>query len=748
EIRREIINHTEIETMAHLGTRTEFDVANKTAQGFSMYAFGKIPGAEIDKASGVYFRLVKENEEEKHTAFCSALRDYMTNRETFSDPHVFILEQEKLKAIPGWPIIYWVSDGIRGLFERGLIDKVAKTCQGIATADNNRFLRLWWEEGLGNINIGVTSHEEADASSHKWFPYMKGGEVKRWYGNQDFCINWRNDGSELYSLTPKSVIRNANYYFTEGATYSFLTVSNLSVRYLPKGFIFDVAGSSIFPKTINLFLMLGILNSKLSTFLIKLINPTVNYQVGDLARIPIPDAAKRPQLVQKVEKKVQECIHLKQKHVITQETSWEFNMPLAWNDGLYNLLHIEKELTILETEISEAIYQLYEIEKADIDQIETEFGALPGTLPQIDDLHDFCLKAIEMLFLEKHVPDEAVRRSEQIIQEEKGKDSETEGESQRGHGRQKRFLTFEEVCLASRFHPETVSAFIAANHLERPEERYELAVAWVSYAIGIVLGRFKPGGKGALGSGMTEEGQVLLNGDLEKLRRLVDDDGIMVLDAGHPDDMPARVEEVLTILLGENACKEIIQVLDGDLRQFLEKEFFIKWHIPQYRKRPVYWLLQSPKKKYGIWLFHEKLNKDSLFRIRKEYVEPKINLLESRIKELQGKRDGAEGREKRAIEKEIGKLIEILDDVREFLKRLNFIIEERGFVPHIDDGVLLNMAPLWELIPSWQKELKKAWEALERGDYDWSCQAMDHWPERVREKCKTNKSYAIAHGLG
>ena len=747
EIRREIINHTEIETMAHLGTRTEFDVANKTAQGFSMYAFGKIPGADIDKASGVYFRLVKENEEEKHTAFCSALQEYKTNRETFSDPHVFLLKQERLKAIPGWPIIYWVSDGIRGLFERGLIDKVAKTCQGIATADNNRFLRLWWECGLNNIKLNTLSHKEASESDTKWFPYMKGGEVKRWYGNQEFCINWKNGGSELYSLTPKSVIRNANYYFTEGATYSFLTVSNLSVRYLPKGFIFDVIGSSIFPKTINLFLMLGILNSKLSTFLIKLINPTVAYQVGDLARVPIPDAAKRPQLVQKVEKKVQECIHLKQKHVITQETSWEFNMPLAWNDGLYNLLHIEKELTILETEISEAIYQLYEIEKEDIDQIETEFGALPGTLPQIDDLHDSCLKAIEMLFLEKHVPDEAVRRSEQIIQEEKGGDSETEGESQRGHGRQKRFLTFEELCLASRFHPETVYAFITANHLERPEERYELAVAWISYAVGIILGRFKPGKKGAIGYSMTEEGQVLLNGDLEKLRPLVVDDGIMVLDSGHSGDMPVRVEEVVTILLSEKACKEIIQVLDGDLRQFLEKEFFVKWHIPQYRKRPVYWLLQSPKKKYGIWVFHEKLNKDSLFRIRTEYVEPKINWLKNQLRDLTANRDAAEGRERRALEKEIGKLVDILDDVREFLKRLNFIIEERGYAPHIDDGVLLNMAPLWDLIPSWQKEPKKAWEALERGEYDWAYQAIDHWPDRVKEKCKTNKSYAIAHGL-
>lgn len=99
------------------------------------------------------------------------------------------------------------------------------------------------------------------------------------------------------------------------------------------------------------------------------------------------------------------------------------------------------------------------------------------------------------------------------------------------------------------------------------------------------------------------------------------------------------------------------------------------------------------------------------------------------------------------VEKQISEVLNDPDDVGGFHKRVKFISGEKGYTPHIDDGVLLNMAPLWELIPSWQAVPKKAWEALERGDYDWSYQAMDHWPERVREKYRTNKSYAIAHGL-
>ncbi|HQN20238.1 MAG TPA: hypothetical protein PKV86_13895, partial [Syntrophobacteraceae bacterium] len=129
------------------------------------------------------------------------------------------------------------------------------------------------------------------------------------------------------------------------------------------------------------------------------------------------------------------------------------------------------------------------------------------------------------------------------------------------------------------------------------------------------------------------------------------------------------------------------------------------------------------------------------------YVGPKINHLDAQIADLRAKRDGAQGRERRELEKTMASLADILDDVREFKKILEQIIQERGYRPHLDDGVLLNMAPLWELIASWQAGPKKAWQALECGDYDWSYQAMDHWPDRVRETCKTNKSCAIAHGL-
>jgi hypothetical protein len=205
-------------------------------------------------------------------------------------------------------------------------------------------------------------------------------------------------------------------------------------------------------------------------------------------------------------------------------------------------------------------------------------------------------------------------------------------------------------------------------------------------------------------------------------------------------------------MLGEAGVREVVQCAtetdeeaEEALRRYFERAFF-KEHIKKYRKRPVYWLVQSPEKRYGVWVFHEKMTKDSLFRIRTEYVQPKVNWTESRIQELRKKLDQVSGREKRQFEKDLDEHEDLLSDLNAFSTKLKEIAD-RGYVPRIDDGVLLNMAPLWEIIPSWQAEPKKAWVSLEAGEYDWAQHAMDYWPDRVKEKCKSNKSFAIAHGL-
>ena len=155
--------------------------------------------------------------------------------------------------------------------------------------------------------------------------------------------------------------------------------------------------------------------------------------------------------------------------------------------------------------------------------------------------------------------------------------------------------------------------------------------------------------------------------------------------------------------------------------------------------------MQSPKRSFGLYLFHERITPDTLFLVQRRYVDPKITGLGHRIAELRQQRDTAEGREQRRLQKELDVAIAEQEDVCEFARRLQRVTQ-RGYAPDLDDGVILNMAPLWEVIPSWSKEPEKYWNALQHGDYDWSHIAMRHWPERVEAKCVTDKSYAIAHG--
>ena len=656
-----------VETIAHLGPAL-FSVGNPGTLQTAAHVIRLEPDQEErDEATGHYFRLVKEpNSASKQARFEQALA-----RE--EDSIIYRYRQGDFDAIPESPWVYWTTRELRQLFQTlQQLKDIGQPRVGLQTGDNLRFLRYWWEVGRQYVGLAYADAQAARSSGKKWFSYMKGGGFCRWYGNQDCTINWLDDGKELRAFAPRAVVRNANFYFHRGVTYSYLTSGTFSARLSPGGFIFDVAGSSLFPE--NIPLVLAVMNSSLAAYALKLINPTVNFQVGDLARLPVP-ASSSTKLRELIDKTVESA----KNGCAEDERTYDFVAPPNWETGIGDVE--ERTMALLETEqeIDKEVYRLYAISEKGRMTVEAELA------------------------------------EDGLVDNESAESGEEEDPSEQTI----RLLTQE-----------------------------DLSHQWISYAVGIVMGRFELGVENGLGRGRFQSETPA------QLRALADPDAILVMDEGHTDDLPARVLQALTIMVGDEVATEVVKAATGKegpaeelLRQFMERTFF-KVHIQQYRKRPVYWFLQSPKKKYGVWLFHERMNKDTLFRIRTEYVDYKINLLEGHIAELREKRDAAEGREKRKPEKEIGALSDVLDDIREFSKRLEYIIEERGYAPHIDDGVLLNMATLWELIPSWQKEPKKAWEALERGDYDWSYQAMDHWPERVREKCKTNRSYAIAHGLG
>lgn len=707
EIRKRIIEETQIETLVHLGTKTEFEVANKTAQGFVMYSLQKTI-KNNKKSKGVFFRVVKEEDVEKQFAFLNGLK-LLLNKTENHYINYYIIEQSKFKIIPSWPFVYWISNGIRNLFSKKLLSDVAIARQGLATSNNFRFLRLWWEVDKNSIFFNCHNKVESLESDKKWYPYMKGGEVKKWYGNQEYLINWRKDGKELKewaSYLYKSwsrIIKNVDLYYKEGATYSFLTISNLSVRFLPIGFIFDVAGSTIYPQKIDNIVLIGLLNSKLLSFLIKLISPTVNYQVGDLSRLPVPDINFTTYNINDFKQSVQNCIDIMKSLVDKDELSWNFTKPTDWTLGLIEALEFEMKLLKFETEISKYCYKLFNVSTEDIRSIEEEFGKLPGDMNNIFDMNNKSLEIIELYYLKKHIPSELLKQNSEVVNEDIIEDDNNENKNNSNNSRKiLRFLTFEEICLASGFNLSTVYNYIVKNKLERPEEKYELAVRWISYAIGILMGRF----------------------NYKEIK--TDDDGICVLDEGHADDLPKNVYKSLEILLNEKNALEVVETINREttdnpvevLRKFLNREFFIDWHLPMYKKRPIYWLLQSKKRNYGFYIYNQKFTNESLYSLIQRYIIPKIQLENAKLKDLMIKRNTASGMEKRKIETEISRVEELIDEIEQFENDIKEVINT-DFKPDIDDGVILNMAPIYKLIPSW-KEPEKYYKDLKEGKYEWS----------------------------
>lgn len=674
--------HIAIETMPHVGPRA-FDEVTGEKVNTTLLVFRRESDEQARNDSvGTYFRLVKEPDgDAKRQRFEQVLVHLSAGQ---PNPVVYRYCQGDFDAIPGSPWVYWITPGLRCLFETlPKLGEVAQPRQGLATADNFRFLRYWWELGKQRTALHCQSREESEIRSEKWYPYMKGGSFKRWYGNQEYVINYGQNGFELKAWADplygnsgwSRIIKSTEYYFRRGVTWTDLTSGRFSARLSPGGFVFDVSGSSAFPEDIEL--VLGVMDSAFAYYMLNLINPTVHVQVGDLSRLPIPSATNLP-----LKALVEQAIMLAKADSQEDEITYDFLTPPAWETGIGEVAEKHQKLAEIEQKVDEQVYRLYGISDEDRVAIEAEL-AEPATNDASDDASD-------------------------------DPSSDTE-----------------DTAMAA----------------EALLSRAELARQWISYAVGIVMGRFQPGIDEALGHGHFAEEIAA------KLRALADSDGILVLDQGHPDDIAAKVLQALQLMLGEAAATEVAAEGTGksgnpeeELRRYFERNFF-KEHIQKYRKRPVYWLLQSPRKKYGVWLFHEKLTKDTLYRIRGEqYLASKIRLLDTHIADLRRKRDTAQGRERRTLERQMAELEDVLADLRAFAERIDAILQ-RGYTPHIDDGVLINMAPLRELIPSWQAEPKKCWDALVRGEYDWSHQAMDHRPERVRDKCKTNRSYAIAHGL-
>lgn len=230
-------------------------------------------------------------------------------------------DQDNYKRIDGSPIAFMASEKLLRIFETAEpLKKIAEPKVGLQTAKNDVFLRLWFECNYNKIGLGCRKLSDTEEGIHKWLPYNKGGSFRRWYGNREYVIDWLFNGRAIRQ-NPGAVIRNPQFYLKPCITWSDITSAAFSGRYCEGGFLFDVKGSSGFPQMKNLYYVLGFLNSKISQKCIKILNPTISTQVGDMARIPVYfDENKKSE----IDASVKKCIDCSRNDWDSFETSWDF----------------------------------------------------------------------------------------------------------------------------------------------------------------------------------------------------------------------------------------------------------------------------------------------------------------------------------------------------------------------------------------------------------------------------------------
>jgi len=598
------------------------------------------------------------------------------HRQGATNALLFRYPQNDFDAIPGKPWVYWITTGLRGCFATGFcVGDICSPVAGLRTSDNTRFLRFWWEVGLRNIDRNCRSRQDAAASAKRWFPYMKGGKSCRWLGNQDYVIDWWKDGAQVSQA------------IMEAYPYLGRTWLGGNQDYFKEGVTWSDLTTGRFAARHSpggfVFDVKGSCAFPKSVWLLmavlnsKLAHVLLN-MMNPTVSFQVGDISRLPMTQNQVthlEKLAAQAVELSKQDAVESEIDCKFRRPTA-NIQAPQLR--KKGLAENEQSLDRAIVEAYDLQPADVALIDLELGGAVADGAEADE------------------------PEAQATEDESDSDGETS----------------------------------PANW----------ARSWISYATGTVLGRFEIGKPGGLGCGDFPAATVTA------IRALIDPDGIMPCDDGHPQDIAARVVKCLELMQGASEAHDTIRTATGEtsepteaVRGWLDRftgapdQSFWKYHSQLYRKRPVYWPLQSPRKKFTVWVFHEKFDKNTLFTVR-NLVEERLRLLD---REITDKRRAAGNN--RRLAKQVDKLLDVADDLRDFSKRIKEITD-RGYTPHIDDGVLLNAAPLHPLLPSWP-DAQAAWEELEAGEYDWAQQAMEYWPDRVKKACQTNKSFAIAHGL-
>lgn len=637
----------------------------------------------------LFFRLL--NHEDKAAALADAIGAVREGREANTVVHA--VDLASFRQVPGSPFAYWVSERVRRLFTELPPFEVEGRWARLGAHGSNdfRYVRCWWEvdctqpHGLG-----------------EWRTFAKGGMFSPFYADIHLVVDWEPRRSTFHGFfgrpgreieRPESV----GFFFRPGLTWPRRT-NGLSFRVLPTSCIFADKGPAAFVEhdlEIELLALCAILNSQPFGYLISLqlarTQLAQSYEVGLIQQTPVPDLSS--ETTQRLAALA--CCVWSMKHSLdtASETSHAFILPA--------LLQVVGE-------------SLTERALAWTEKVRASNAKLAHIQAEIDE-HTFNLYGI-------HDPDQEAMLEISNDKDNVGAETDDDADDD------------EEVtqCDAS-----------------------ELVAQLLSYGVGLVFKRFdldlalgrrplppEPEPFAPLPSyspGMAQEERLDIN--------------IYVDDPGNAFDLAATVRERLEAIQlsqgGTAAADSWLEqagiLLESDLANWLRRDFFA-FHLKNYsksrRKAPIYWPLHAPSGSYTLWLYYHHLNDQTLYTCVNDFVEPKLRQVAEQLHALRTKSSRS-----KQEDKELERLLDFEQELKDFRDELLRVA--KFWKPNLNDGVQITAAPLWKLFQHkpWRKTLKETWDRLENGDYDWAHLAYSIWPDRVREKCKHDKSLAIPHGL-
>ena len=587
----------------------------------------------------------------------------------------FQAKQKDFEKIPGSPIAYWVSDKVREIFKKNQkLGDIGEAKVGLQTGDNNKFLRLWNEVNYNKIGYNMSNSQEALKSKKKWFPYNKGGEFRKWYGNQEYLVNWENDGYEIKNFYDekgklRSRPQNTEYYFKESISWGLITSAGSSFRYFPKGFIFDISAVSYFIEKKEREI-LGILNSKYFLELSQIINPTINFSNGVFALLPALFVEN-----EKFNNLVQQNINISKKEWDSRETSWDFeklslidgkdlknayeNYCNHWRDNFVQLHKNEEELNRLFIEI-------YDLQ----DEMDEKVAFEDITILK---------KEANIIQIDNSIP--------------------------------KKFSTESEKYLYDR-----------GVSLEFNKD--ELVKQFLSYAVGCIMGRYSINKSRLIIANSDDilelsENKFIVKGSDGEIRQeieskfLPDEFGIIPItdEKDFSNDIVEKVKEFIKVVYGEGNLKDNLNFIaealgnkdnkpaEEIIRTYFIKDFYSD-HLQRYQKRPIYWLMNSGKKNAFSCLFYMHRYKPlTVARVRADYLIPYQEMLENKRKfiERQLSDDDISAKEKKNIEKQLKELDTLLKELREYANEVKHIAEQKILLD-LDDGVNANYEKLGAIL--------------------------------------------------